>query len=404
MTLHSDAQSMHAGDGGSGPLAGLRVVAVEHSVAGPLSTRILSDLGADVVKVERLAAGGDFARHWDANAKGEGAQFWWLNRRKRSIAIDLADEGEREILGELLGGADVLVYNMSPAAAKRAALDAETLAEAHPHLIACQISGYGSTSESAAHRKAYDMLIQAEAGFMSLTGTEEDLCRIGVSVCDVSSGIYGALLILAALRQRDATGKGTHIDLAMFDVALEFLGPMLVSNLNTGVEYKRSAARHHAIAPYGVFECGDGAEILLSIEQDAEWRHLVTELLEQPELADDPRFATNADRIANREETDAIVDRYLSTVDRDDFVALCDRHGFAYGLLNDVAAVAAHPVVAERGIVVDTEAANGETVRSIVGLAERTFAGPSRNGRVRPPQLDEDREEILALTNEEEAQ
>lgn len=398
MTLHSDAQTMENGAKASGPLAGFRVVAVEHSVAGPLSTRILSDLGADVVKVERLAAGGDFARHWDANAKGEGAQFWWLNRRKRSIAIDLADPEERVILDELLSVADVLVYNMSPAAARRAGLDADSLATSHPRLVACQISGYGASSDSAGHRKAYDMLVQAEAGIMSLTGTEGDICRVGVSICDVSSGIYAALLILAALRQRDVAGTGTHIDLAMLDVALEFLGPMLVSNLNSGVNYKRSAARHHAIAPYGVFECGDGAAILLAIEQDAEWRAFCTELLGREDLGADPRFATNADRIANRAEVDAIVDRYLSGTSRDDFVRLCDEHGFAYGVLNDVADVARHPVVAERGIVAETEAGNGETVRAVVGLAERVFATAGREGRQRPPALDEDRAEILKLT------
>ena len=383
------------------PLFGVRVIAVEHSVAGPLSTRILSDLGAEVVKIERVTSGGDFARHWDSNAKGEGAQFWWLNRRKRSIALDLNDPGERGVVDQLLRVADVLVYNMSPAAARRARLDADALAADHPHLIACQISGYGATSDSAAHRKAYDMLIQAEAGIMSLTGTAEEICRVGVSICDVSSGIYAALLILAALRRRDQVGEGTHIDVAMFDVALEFLGPMLVSNLNSDVEYQRSAGRHHAIAPYGVFGCGDGSAILLSIEQDAEWRAFCAEALGEGGLGDDPRFATNADRIRNRAEVDAIVEGYLSGVSRDGFVRLCDEHGFAYGVVNGVADVADHPVGGERGIVVEAEAGNGETVMSVVGLAERAFPNPGRQGRVRPPGLDEDRDEILALTSEE---
>ena len=376
------------------PLQDVRVVAVEHSVAGPLSTRILAELGADVVKVERQVSGGDFARHWDTNAAGESAQFWWLNRRKRSIAIDLQDPEQRRTLTTLLDGADVLVYNMSPAAAQRAGLDRDALAAAHPRLIACQISGYGAGSQAAGHRKAYDMLIQAEAGVMSLTGTPEEACRVGVSICDVSSGIYACLLILAALRRRDQSGEGAHLDVAMFDVALEFLGPMLTSNLNAGVEYGRSSDRHHAIAPYGVFTCGDGGRILLAIEQDAEWQAFCEAVLGEPQLAADPRFLTNSTRIANREAVDAIVDAHLRGTSREEFVAVCDEHGFAYGLLNDVAEVAEHPVVAEREIVATAENGAGTEVRGLVGIAERSLGG-GLSGRVRPPRLDEDGEEIL---------
>ncbi|MDO8211646.1 CaiB/BaiF CoA-transferase family protein [Conexibacter sp. CPCC 206217] len=377
----------------TGPLAGVRVVAVEHSVAGPLSTRILGDLGADVLKVERPATGGDFARHWDHNAGGEGAQFWWLNRRKRSIALTLDEEG-RALLGELLADADVLVHNMSPAAAARVGFDAETLAAAYPRLIACQISGYGADSDSAPDRKAYDMLIQAEAGIMSLTGTPDEVCRVGVSMCDVATGLYAAVLVLAALRRREQDGAGAQLDLTMFDVALEFVGPMLISNLNSGVEYRRSSARHHAIAPYGVFECRDGAQIVIAIEQDGEWRELATELLGDPALADDPRFATNAQRIAHRGLVDALVEARLGAMDVEDVVAACERHRFAYGRVNDVSAVAHHPVLAERGAVEQVQSAAGAAVRSMVGLAERAF-DTSTTGRVRPPQLDEDRGAVM---------
>jgi crotonobetainyl-CoA:carnitine CoA-transferase CaiB-like acyl-CoA transferase len=383
-------------DRAGGPLAGIRVVAVEHSVAGPLCTRILGDLGAHVLKIERSGTDGDFARHWDSHAAGEGAQFWWLNRRKQSLALDLSAPGDRELLSDLLAQADVLVHNMSPAAATRAALDKESVARAWPTLIACQISGYGADTPSVSHRKAYDMLIQAESGIMSLTGTPDDVCRVGVSICDVSTGLYAALLILAALRDRDRSGTGARIDLAMFDVALEFVGPMLTSHLNAGVEYERSSARHHAIAPYGVFTCGDGNQIVLAIEQDAEWRAFCREVLGDELLADDDRFATNGRRIANRSEVDALVERHLAQTDIDAFVATCDRHGFAYGRVNDIAAVSGHPLVTGRAVVEDVESASGEIVRSLVGLPERVFGAPAGE-RIRPPKFDEDRTETMTL-------
>lgn len=384
-----DADSPDSG----GPLAGLKVVAVEHSVAGPLSTRILADLGARVVKVERAAAGGDFARHWDRHAAGEGAQFWWLNRNKQSLALDLADSRDRAVLGSLLEEADVLVHNMSPAAATRAGLDAASVEVAHPRLISCQISGYGAVSASAGERKAYDMLVQAESGIMSLTGTSDDVCRVGVSICDVATGIYAALLILAAVQARHRTGHGAQIDLGMFDVALEFVGPMLTSYMNSGVEYSRSSARHHAIAPYGVFACGDGQQIVLAIEQDSEWRAFCNSVLGDAELGADPRLATNAQRIDNRVEVDGLIERYLAQTDVDSFVKLCDEHGFAYGRVNGIAAVAEHPILKERLAVEEVQSASGATVRSLVGLPERVF-GRRDAVRTRPPSLDEDGSEI----------
>jgi itaconate CoA-transferase len=332
-----------------GPLAGLRVVALEHSVAGPLCSRILADLGADVVKVERPPAG-DFARHWDANAAGEGAQFWWLNRGKRDIALDLRSVADRDVLERLLAGADVLVENLSPQAARRLGLAAADVERRHPRLIHCQITGYGAGG-AYQHRKAYDMLVQAEAGVMGITGTEDQPARAGMSVSDVSTGIYAALLVLAAVQERARSGRGRHLDVAMFDVTTEFLAPMLVSYLNAGVRYPRLPDRHHAIAPYGVFHCADGRPVLLAIQQDAEWALLCRHVLGRDDLAADERFRDNAARLANRDEVDGLVGRAIGALGFDEAVALLERCGFAYAALNEVADVAAHPVLVERGIV-----------------------------------------------------
>jgi itaconate CoA-transferase len=385
-----------------GPLTGTTVVGLEHSVAGPLCTRILADLGAEVIKVER--PGGDFSRHWDRNAGGEGAQFWWLNRRKQGVVFDLRDEGDRGTFDALLGRADVLVHNMSPEAAGRLGLDAPELLERCPRLVNCQITGYGTGAYGS--RKAYDMLVQAEAGMMSLTGTPDQPTRSGVSVCDVSTGIYAAVLVLAALRERDLTGRGRYLEVAMFDAASEFIAPMLVSFANSGVVYPRIPDRHHAIAPYGAFECSDGRRLLLAVEQDREWALLCDRFIQDAELGDDPRFATNADRLAHRLELEQHVAAAFERRTADECAALFDTLEIAYARLNDMAQVAGHPVTAERGMVREVESADGASVKTIVGLAERAFA-PRACGRERPPQLGEDTAAVAArlagINPEEEA-
>jgi crotonobetainyl-CoA:carnitine CoA-transferase CaiB-like acyl-CoA transferase len=367
------------------------VVGLEHSVAGPLCTRILADLGADVIKVER-AQGGDFSRHWDGNVHGEGAQFWWLNRGKRSIGLDLKDEADRALFDRLLDSADVLVQNMSPAAADRLGLHAPDFESRHPRLVICDISGYGNATPLR-QRKAYDMLVQAESGVMSLTGTPEQPMRSGISVCDVSTGIYAATLVLAALVERSASGRGRRLDIAMFDATVEFLGPMLLSYLNAGVVYPRLPDRHHAIAPYGVFRCRDGPAILLAIEQDAEWRLFVSEVLARDDLADDPRYATNLARVQAREEVDGLVAEFFAGLTGEEAIERLERLGLAYGVLNHVDVVGSHPVLDARGISEEVETAGGETAFALAGLARRLFdVGPG--ARSRPPLLDEDGDQI----------
>lgn len=370
----------------SGPLAGVRVLGLEQSVAGPLCTRILADMGADVLKVER--AGGDFSRSWDAHAQGESAQFWWLNRRKRSAVLDLSGDDGRRVLEELLADADVVVHNMSPRAATRLGLDGDALAERHPRLISCQISGYGADT-SLRDRKAYDMLVQAESGVMSLTGTPERPGRVGVSIGDVSAGIYAATLVLGALIERERTGRGRALDVSMLDVMAEFAAPMLLSYANAGVLYPRSLDQHHAIAPYGVFTTADGRSILIACHQNDEWRRLSETLLGRPELADDARFATNADRVEHREEIGAIVAEAVARRSLADMAALLDDLGIAQATVNDIAGLASHPGIVERGVLEDVQSADGSTVTTLRGIAERAFDGPFE-GRLRPPSVGED--------------
>jgi itaconate CoA-transferase len=376
------------------PLDGFLVVGLEHSVAGPLCTRMLADLGADVVKVER-APHGDFARHWDANVNGECSQFWWLNRGKRSIALDLKDPRNRATFEALLTRADAFVCNLSPGAVDRLGLSPDTIAERLPRLIYCQISGYGRTGEYR-DRKAYDMLVQAEAGVMSLTGSEAQPSRVGVSLSDVGTGIYSAALVLAALLGRERGGPGRQLDVAMMDATMEFAAPMLISFLNEGTIYPRLPDRHHAIAPYGLFRCADGAFMLIAVEHDSEWRRFAESVLGRPELGDDPRYATNLDRLANREEVDGMTAEALGSLDSAQATEMFDDLGIAYSSLNDMEAVSRHPFVAERGLVESVEMKDGPRARTLVGMAERLF-GHDAHRRVRPPGLGEDTDAVLEL-------
>jgi itaconate CoA-transferase len=373
-----------------GPLAGTLVVGLEHSVAAPLATRILADLGARVIKVEPPR--GDFARHWDSNAAGESAQFWWLNRHKESVQLDLKNKDDRAVFDSMLSTADVLVHNLSPPAAARLGLSSDTFDERYPHLVNCQISGYGAETPFAS-RKAYDMLIQAEAGLMSLTGRDDQPTRVGVSVCDITTGIYGALMALAGLAEKRQTGRGRRIDLSMFDVALELVAPMLVTYLNTGLLYPRLPDRHHAIAPYGVFACADGRGIAIAVEQDAEWARFCEHVLGKAEWAGDPRYATNLMRVDHREEIDNHIASFFSRLAYKDAAERLGGCDLAYAAVNDMADLSTHPVIDDRDVIDEAINGSGAPVQSLVGLGERLFNGP-RSGRDRPPKLGEDSDQI----------
>ena len=366
------------------PLDGIRVVAVEHSVAGPLASRILADMGAEVAKIE--APGGDFARSWDDHVRGMSSYFVWLNRRKQGVTLDLREETDAAQLESLLGHADVLVMNTSARATARLGLDRESIEGRHPHLVVCSITGYASEG-SYAHRKAYDMLLQAESGLMSVNGDAQQPSRIGVSVGDVTAGIYASTLILGALRLRDRTGRGHYIDLSMFESLLEYLAPNLVAYLNAGITFDRHGLRHHTIVPYGLFDTAD-APLLVAIHQDTEWQRFARNVLEEPELADNPKYHTNPDRVRLRDEVEGAVERILVSRDRQAWVERLDKAAIAYAIPREVAEVVEHDVVSDLDLETSTALPDGGTGRVLRSPAERIFGRrdatsvPARGGRV----------------------
>jgi itaconate CoA-transferase len=329
----------------SPPLEGVTVVSLEQAVAAPFATRQLADLGARVIKIER-PDGGDFARGYDESVYGNSSYFVWLNRGKESVALDLKTDDGHAILGELLDRADVLVQNLGPGAAARLGVDPDTLAHTHPRVIPCSVTGWGSTGPWA-HRKAYDLLVQCEAGLLSVTGTPEEMSKVGISVADIAAGMYAYAGVLTALLRRATTGETTSVEVSLFEALAEWMGNPAYYATYGGVSPRRSGARHATIAPYGPFPTADGT-ILLAVQNDREWRALCQGLLDAPELATDPRFATNSARVAHRDALEDIVARALAVLTTGDADALLDRLGVACAGINDISALATHPVLAGR--------------------------------------------------------
>lgn len=286
------------------PLDGVTVVTVEQAVAAPLATRNLADLGARVIKVERVD-GGDLARGYDHVVEGTGAHFVWLNRGKESLAVDLKDPAVQHAVRSLVLGADVFVQNLAPGAAERLGLGADELRREKPELVVAGISGFGSGGPLE-HRKAYDMLIQAEAGLISITGTPETPVKTGIPTSDIASGMYLSHAVLAALLRRWRTGEGATIEVSMLEATVEWMGHALYTQMYAGSPPPRMGLSHTSIAPYDAFPTRDG-QILVGVQNDRGWRTLVTDVLDLPALADDPRFATNVDRVRHRSECDALV-------------------------------------------------------------------------------------------------
>ncbi len=286
------------------PLEGVTVVAVEQAVAAPLATRNLADLGARVIKVERLG-GGDLARGYDHVVHGTGAHFVWLHRGKESMAIDHKSDEGRAVVKRLVLAADVFVQNLAPGAAGRLGLGSDELRVEKPELVVADLSGYGSGGPLE-QRKAYDMLIQAEAGLISITGTPEDPVKTGIPTADIASGMYVSQAVVAALLRRFRTGEGATIEVSMLEATVEWMGHALYTQMHTGKQPARMGVSHSAIAPSDKFPTRDG-EVLIGVQNDSGWRALVTHVLEAPELADDPRFATNVARVSHRAECDAEV-------------------------------------------------------------------------------------------------
>lgn len=327
------------------PLEGITVVALEQAVAAPLATRHLADLGARVIKLERVGEG-DFARNYDHAVHGLASHFVWLNRGKESVALDLKSAEGADIARRLVAEADVFLQNAAPGAAERLGLGADDLAARHPRLVVAGISGYG-TDGPLSDRKAYDMLIQAESGLISVTGTPETATKTGVPSADIAAGLYTAQAVVAALFRRERTGSGGIVDISMFDATVEWLGHPMYMQMYGGRQIPRMGLSHASIAPYDAFPTGDG-EILIGVQNDRGWRALVTEVFERPDLAEHPRLATNPLRVRHRQECDAVVaeqTRRFTTNELDTRLAAA---GVPAAQVNDMAGLVDHAQLAAR--------------------------------------------------------
>src|SRR5882672_4269951 len=321
------------------PLEGLIVVAVEQAVAAPFCSSRLADAGAHVIKVERPE--GDFARGYDAAAKGQSSYFVWLNRGKDSVVIDLASKEGRASLEGLIAGADVLIQNLKPGSMDKLGFSLERLKKDYPALICCTISGYGDDGPYA-DRKAYDLLIQAESGLASITGGPEGPSRVGVSIVDVATGATAHATILEALIARGRTGKGADIRISMFDVMADWLTVPLL-NAEGGNPPQRLGLAHPSIAPYGVFRSRDGRDILISIQSEREWKKLCTDVLDVPDLPSDPRFASMVERVRNRDLTDKTVGDIFATLSREELLKRLADADIAFAEVNTMADLTIHP-------------------------------------------------------------
>ena len=321
------------------PLSGLLVVSLEQAVAAPLCTCRLADAGARVIKIERPE--GDFARFYDDLAQGESAYFVWLNRGKESIVLDLAQAADRTLLAAMIARADVFVQNLKPGAAGKLGFAPARLREQHPRLITCSISGYGASGPYA-RRKAYDLLIQADAGLASLTGGPEGPARVGVSVVDIAAGLAAYEAILEALIARSRSGEGADLAISLFDAIAEWMTVPLIQH-EGGKTPQRIGLAHPSISPYGVFKSRDGADILISIQSDREWRMLAAQVLDDKALAADPAFATNVERVKRRSETDARVQAAFGALDADTLTAKLEAAKIAFARVSDLTLFARHP-------------------------------------------------------------
>ncbi|HEY7719207.1 MAG TPA: CaiB/BaiF CoA-transferase family protein [Pedococcus sp.] len=328
------------------PLEGITVVSVEQAVAAPFATRQLADLGARVIKVERPGTG-DFARHYDETVNGLASHFVWINRSKESVALDLKDERDREVMDRLVATADVFVQNLAPGAAERLGLGSESLRARHPGLVHCGISGYGDGGPYT-EKKAYDLLVQCEGGLVSVTGTPEDPVKVGISVADIAAGMYAYTGILTALLRRERTGEGATLEVSMLEALAEWMGFPLYYGLYGGSAPARSGASHAAIAPYGPFRCGDGRQVFLGIQNEREWAVFCERVLGDSGLTDDPRFATNSLRVAHREDlADAVHAAFAGTAS-EEVVRRLDAAAIANARLRDVRELGDHPQLLAR--------------------------------------------------------
>ncbi|MGC1212701.1 MAG: CaiB/BaiF CoA-transferase family protein [Micromonospora sp.] len=362
------------------PLSGVRVVALEQAVAAPLCSRHLADLGADVIKVER-PDGGDMTRGYDSVVHGQSAYFVWANRGKRSLTLDLGSERDRRTLGDLLDGADVFLHNLGPGAVERLGFAREVVSTRWPALINCAISGYGGDGPYQ-YRKAFDLLIQGEAGVLSLTGEPETPAKVGISIADTCAAMYALSAVLAALIERDRTGRGAFIDISMLECLAEWVMPPIYHQLYAGRQLPRAGARHNMLVPYGVYRAGPDGHVNLAVQTQTQWRRLCLEVLDDPRLVDDPRFATNEARVCHRVELETLIEERFRALEPAEVVRLLADAGVPTGDVNDLQALIDHPQLQARSRWTEAASPAGpvRVLRApfnISGMAEPRSAVPA---------------------------
>ncbi|WP_439030583.1 CaiB/BaiF CoA transferase family protein [Gordonia terrae] len=370
------------------PLDGITVVSLEHAVAAPFATRQLADLGARVIKVERPGSG-DFARDYDTSVNGLASYFVWLNRAKESLALDVKTPQGRQILTQLVDRADIVVQNLGPGAAARLGLGADELLRRDPKKIVLGITGWGSTGPWA-HRKAYDLLVQAESGLLTLTGTAEEMARVGISVADIAAGMYGFSGVLAALLRRERNGEGAAIEVSLFEALAEWIGQPALFAQGRGRPPGRFGARHATIAPYGPFIAADDRVVLLAVQNEGEWSRLCLEVFGDPGLEADARYSTNTQRVAHRQSLEQVVQENISKMTSAELAERLTRARIAFAGVNTLQDFLDHPVLSARDRWRSVRTANGP-VRSLVPPLQ--FGDVTELGAV--PELGEHTEQIL---------
>jgi itaconate CoA-transferase len=343
------------------PLEGITVVTLEHAIAAPFCTRQLADLGARVIKIERPGVG-DFARSYDTRVHGQASHFVWTNRSKESLTLDLKHAAAPAVLGKLLARADVLVQNLAPGAAARLGLSYEALRAQHPALIVCDISGYGDDPRRPGpyrDKKAYDLLIQSEAGFLSITGTPDEPAKAGCSIADIAAGMYAYSNILAALIRRGKTGQGCRIDVSMLESMVEWMSYPMYYAFDGAPPPPRAGASHATIYPYGPFTAGDGRTVMLGLQNEREWQAFCAKVLKRPALAADERFDANAKRVANKPALQALIDEAFAALSAEQVVARLEEAQIANANVNTMADVWAHAQLKARERWVSAETPGG---------------------------------------------
>ena len=325
---------------GANDLQGLLVISLEQAVAAPYAAGRLADAGARVIKVERPE--GDFARGYDADAKGQSSYFVWLNRGKESVALNLKQADDLQILKNMISKADIFIQNLMPGALERLGLSSAELRAADPGLITCDISGYGSNGPFQ-QMKAYDFLVQAEVGLAEITGAPEQPGRVGVSICDIAAGMTAHQAILQALYARSRTGKGRGIEVSLFHALADWMNVPYIQSQYGGRDIRRPGLHHPTIAPYGAYRCGDGRQLLLSIQNEREWQRLCSDVLQQPDLPENPKFSSNVKRVENRAALDDILNTVFAAHPIDQLAVMLQTAQIAFGRLNTMDDFAAHP-------------------------------------------------------------